>query len=87
MSLIDGLTRITVAPDQRYSDYTRGEADIMGAYSFKVSLRYIIFTIQINAHIQLCEGTRFERRGLDLTDWRGLLDFWRRMKIKMAAVT
>ena len=35
MSLIDGLTRITVAPDQRYSDYTRGEADIMGAYSFK----------------------------------------------------
>ena len=51
MSLIDGLTRITVAPDQRYSDYTRGEADIMGAYSFKVSLRYIIFTIQINAHI------------------------------------
>lgn len=38
-------------------------------------------------HLQLCEGTRFERRGLDLTDWRGLLDFWRRMKIKMAAVT
>ena len=32
-------------------------------------------------------GTRFERRGLDLSDRRGLLDFWRRMKIKMAAVT
>ena len=29
----------------------------------------------------------FERRGLDLSDWRGLLDFWRRIKIKMAAVT
>ena len=38
-------------------------------------------------HLQLCEGTRFERRGLDLSDWRGLLDFWRRMKFKMAAVT
>ena len=38
-------------------------------------------------HLQLCEGTKFERRGLDLSDWRGLLDFWRRMKIKMAAVT
>ena len=38
-------------------------------------------------HLQLCEGTRFERRGLDLSDWRGLLDFWRRMKIKLAAVT
>ena len=38
-------------------------------------------------HLQLCEETKFERRGLDLSDWRGLLDFWRRMKIKMAAVT
>ena len=38
-------------------------------------------------HLQLCEGTKFERRGLDLSDWRGLLDFWRRMKIKMATVT
>ena len=38
-------------------------------------------------HLELCEGTRFERRGLDLSDWRGLLDFWRRMKIKLAAVT
>ena len=38
-------------------------------------------------HLQLCEGTRFERRGLDLGDWRGLLDFWRRMTKKMAAVT
>ena len=33
------------------------------------------------------QGTRVERRGLDLSDWRGLLDFWRRMKIKLAAVT
>ena len=38
-------------------------------------------------HLQLFEGTKFERRGLDLSDWRGMLDFWRRMKIKMAAVT
>ena len=26
-------------------------------------------------HLQLCEGTKFERRGLDLSDWIGLLDF------------
>jgi len=38
-------------------------------------------------HLQLCGGTRFERRGLDLSDKRGLLDFWRRMKMKLAAVT
>ena len=35
----------------------------------------------------LCGGTGFERRGLDLSDKRGLLDFWRRMKMKLAAVT
>ena len=28
-----------------------------------------------------------QRRGLDLSDWRGLLDFRRRIKIKLAAVT
>ena len=38
-------------------------------------------------HLQLCGGTGFERRGLDLSDKRGLLDFWRRMKMKLAAVT
>ena len=38
-------------------------------------------------HLQLCGGTSFERRGLDLSDKRGLLDFWRRMKMKLAAVT
>ena len=44
-----------------------------------------VFREKLNAN--LSEGTKFERRGLDLSDWRGLLDFWRRMKIKMAAVT
>ena len=38
-------------------------------------------------HLQLCGGTSFERRGLDVSDKRGLLDFWRRMKMKLAAVT
>ena len=38
-------------------------------------------------HLELCDGTIFERRGLDLSDWRGKLDFWKRMTKKMAAVT
>ena len=38
-------------------------------------------------HLELCEGTRHERRGLDMKEERGLLDFWRRMKFKLAAVT
>ena len=27
-------------------------------------------------HLQQCEGTVFERRGIDLSNWRGVLDFW-----------
>ena len=38
-------------------------------------------------HLELCDGTSFERRGLDLSDWRGKLEFWRRMTKKMATVT
>ena len=38
-------------------------------------------------HLELCAGTRHERRGLDLGEESGLLDFWRRMKFKLAAVT
>ena len=49
----------------------------------------ILFPIPEVGHelLLLCEGTKVERRGLDLSDWRGMLDFWRRMKFKMAAVT
>ena len=38
-------------------------------------------------HLQLCSGTLFERRGLDMSGRRGLVEFWRRMTVKMAAVT
>ena len=41
-------------------------------------------------HLEHCEGTVYERRGLDLLQRRGLLDFWRRMAKRMekiAAVT
>ena len=46
-------------------------------------------------HLEICEGTGYERRGLDMSGWRGILDFWRRMtsrlqdfkKTKLAAAT
>ena len=38
-------------------------------------------------HLQLCEGTVFERRGIDLSNWRGVLDFWRRMTKRMEEFT
>ena len=33
------------------------------------------------------QDTRHERRGMDMNKERGLLDFWRRMKFMLAAVT
>jgi len=36
-------------------------------------------------HLEICEGTEYERRGLDMGTWRGLLDFWRRMMKKLGA--
>ena len=38
-------------------------------------------------HLQECSGTEFERRGLDLSrDW-GMVNFWKRMMKKLAAVS
>ena len=36
-------------------------------------------------HLESCEGTEHERRGLNMGTWRGLLDFWRRMMKKLGA--
>ena len=34
-------------------------------------------------HLETCEGTGYERRGLDMSSWRGILDFWRRMTSRL----
>ena len=36
-------------------------------------------------HLQECTGCVFERRGLDLSRWVGVVIFWRRMITKRAA--
>ena len=33
--------------------------------------------------LETCEGTGYERRGLNMRNWKGILDFWRRMTIKL----
>ena len=38
-------------------------------------------------HLETCGGTEFERRGLEMEKWRDRLLFWRRMTVKIAAVT
>ena len=35
----------------------------------------------------MCGGTEFERKGLEVRNWRDRLLFWRRMTVKIAAVT
>ena len=61
--------------------------------SFREYLRCRLCTANVNEsqeHLEKCEGTAFERRGLrglGAGDWRDVLLFWRRMKMKMATVT
>ena len=39
-------------------------------------------------HLEVCEGTQNERRGLqDLSNWRDLLKFWRRMSIRLSRMS
>ena len=38
-------------------------------------------------HLEVCGGTKFKRRGLELENWRHELLFWRRMTAKIAAAT
>ena len=61
--------------------------------SFRGNLRCRLCTSNVNEsqeHLEKCEGTAFERRGLrglGAGYWRDLLLFWRRMRVKMATVT
>ena len=34
-------------------------------------------------HLETCEGTGYERRGLNMMNWKGVLDFWRRMTSRL----
>ena len=34
-------------------------------------------------HLEICGGTEYERRGLDMSRWRGILTFWKRMTMKL----
>ena len=35
-------------------------------------------------HLEVCGGTEYERRGLEMSEWRGVLIFWTRMTAKFA---
>ena len=39
--------------------------------------------LETQEHLEICEGTKFERRGLRLSDVMGRVTFWRRMTVKM----
>ena len=35
-------------------------------------------------HLEICEGTENQRRGLDMSNWQGILKFWRRMSTRLS---
>ena len=55
-------------------------------FHFDLSCTLCSSNLEMNQeHLEICEGTVHERRGLDMGTWRGLLDFWRRMIKKLEA--
>ena len=36
-------------------------------------------------HLEECDGCEFERRNLDMTNWKGQVTFWKRMNAKFSA--
>ena len=37
-------------------------------------------------HLEICEGTDYESRGLEMTKWQGILNFWMRMSTSLSNI-
>ena len=42
-------------------------------------------TEESQEHLEVCGGCDFERRRLNMTNWKGQVIFWRRMSAKLSA--
>ena len=46
------------------------------------------FPEETQEHLEVCEGTVYERRGIqDMSNWRNVLKFWRRMSTRLARIS
>ena len=59
-----------------------------GSFQTNLNCRFCdLETEETQEHLEECGGTRYERRGLNLSGWFGLVCFWRRMMKKISTTT
>ena len=59
-----------------------------GSFKANLNCRFCDLGIEeTQEHLEECGGTRYERRGLNLSGWFGLVSFWRRMMKKISTTT
>ena len=82
-----GCENLTCVSSKKFSVHSK---DTLAACAVKVeaSLRCYRFRTNILSKkptIKIFSSTKgFERRGLDMADWRGVLGFWRRMTSRLS---
>ena len=67
---------------QKYSDELE---EFFSVFQGTTDIKY---PEETQEHLEVCEGTAYERRGIqDMSNWRNVLKFWRRMSIRLARMS
>jgi hypothetical protein len=74
---------------QDFSDESQKYPDELEEYfSVFQGTTDIKYPDETQEHLEVCEGTAYERRGIqDMSNWRNVLKFWRRMSIRLARMS
>ena len=85
--------RNTDKPDlngsQDFSDESQKFPDeIEELFSVYQGTTDIKYPEETQEHLEVCKGTTYERRGIqDMSNWRNVLKFWRRMSIRLTRMS
>ena len=74
---------------QDFSDESQKYPDELEEYfSVFQGTTDIKYPDETQEHLEVCDGTAYERRGIqDMSNWRNVLKFWRRMSIRLARMS
>ena len=59
--------------------------ELLSVYQGTTDIKY---PEETQEHLEVCKGTTYERRGIqDMSNWRNVLKFWRRMSIRLTRMS
>ena len=81
--------KLDLNESQDFSDESQKYPDELEEYfSVFQGTTDIKYPEETQEHLEVCEGTAYERRGIqDMSNWRNVLKFWRRMSIRLARMS